>query len=223
MMRLGAGVMVVLYTTAQALAAPPSQVFSPPGPNAPSLHATRTNVSPPIPPATPAQKPAPTQAQRIGWDALRRESITQPAGSPAGHAWRWLLGLAVALVLIRWGLPRALHGGSKGQMAQWLARLAPPRSEGTITVLDTRFLGAGAVHLIAVRGRTLLVGSSTQGVNLLMDLTEPLEPVSEFDRVLAQSKPFAPKPSLSDEAVETEQVLREIQHRLRRVRERIAD
>jgi len=205
---------------ATALASPPSGSFAPPGPDAPNLHVTHSSTPPPAP-AQVAQKNTPSEPAGTGWESLRRESITQPGGSPAGQAWRWLVGLAVALVLIRWGLPRALHGGSKGQVAQWLTRLAPPRSEGTIAVLDTRFLGAGAVHLITVRGRTLLVGSSTQGVNLLMDLTEPPEPASDFDRVLAQCKPFHPEPTLSEEAEKTQQVVHEVQQRLRQARERI--
>jgi flagellar biogenesis protein FliO len=122
--------------------------------------------------------------------------------------------LVVALVLIRWGLPRALNGGSKGQVAQWLTRLAPPPSEGTITVLDTRFLGASAVHLITVRGRTLLIGSSAQQVHLLMDLTEQPDTVSAFDKVLARSEPFTPEP--------TRQLIHDFQQRLRQARERLS-
>jgi flagellar biogenesis protein FliO len=126
------------------------------------------------------------------------------------------------LALIKWGLPRALNGGNKGQAIQWLTRLAPPKSEGTITVLDTRFLGAGAVHLITVRGRILLIGSTAQQVNLLIDLTEQPEPTSAFDKVLAQSKPFTPEPTIADEANETQQVLRDLQQRLQQVRQRLA-
>jgi flagellar biogenesis protein FliO len=147
--------------------------------------------------------------------------LPQPVGSPASQAWRWLLGLAVALVLIKWGLPRALNGGSKGQVAQWLTRLASPQSEGTITVLDTRFVGAGALHLVAVRGRTLLIGSTTQQVNLLIDLTESTEAASSFERVLETAKPFQPKPALQDETTETQQTLQQFRARLNQARQRL--
>jgi len=200
-------------------ASPPETTFSPPASGAPSLH----RASPP--PAATSATPQNTQTAQPpgeGWDTLRRETLPESVGSPASQAWRWLLGLVVALALIKWGLPRALNGGSKGQVAQWFTRLAPPKSEGTITVLDTRFLGAGAVHLITVRGRTLLIGSTAQQVNLLMDLTEPPDTTSGFDRVLAQSKPFMPEPTLNDEADETRQVLRDFQRRLQQARERLA-
>lgn len=211
----------VLCTLAatQAMASPPESPFSPPASGAPSLH----RASPPAPtaPAT-AQDTVPAQSSYEGWGDLRRETLPEPVGSPASQAWRWLLGLVVALVLIRWGLPRALNGGSKGQVAQWLTRLAPPKNEGTITVLDTRLLGAGAVHLITVRGRTLLIGSTAQQVNLLMDLTEQPDSTSTFDKVLAQSKPFAPEPTLGDEADDARQAIHHFRQRLRQARERLA-
>lgn len=218
MSRVVVAIVACLMAVAQAVASPPDFAFSPPASGVSSLHAT--SVSPdtrgaPAPPPPPAQ-PAPQR-----WEVLRRETLPEPMGSPATHLWRWLVGLAVALVLIKWGLPRALSGGSKGQVAQWLTRLAPPKSEGTITVLDTRFLGAGAVHLVSVRGRTLLIGSTTQQVTLLMDMTEPVDNTSTFEKVLAQSKPFVPEPTLDDETGETTQVLHEFQQRLRLARERL--
>ncbi|MEJ5251839.1 MAG: flagellar biosynthetic protein FliO [Chthonomonadetes bacterium] len=208
-----------LMVLGQAVAEPPVAAFSPPASGVPSLHAS----SPPEP--AQVHSPAPPSSSKPdqqGWDTLRREALPEPMGSPTSHLWRWLVGLAVALALIRWGLPRALNGGSKGQVAQWLTRLAPPKSEGTITVLDTRFLGAGAVHLVSVRGRTLLIGSTAQQVTLLMDLSEPQQNNSAFEQILAQSKPFTPEPSLHDEAGETEKVLHEFQQRLQQARQRLA-
>ncbi|MGC8783720.1 MAG: FliO/MopB family protein [Armatimonadota bacterium] len=205
-------------TAARIAASPPESAFSPPASGAPSLH----RVSPPSTTTSPPQDTKTVQPPREGWDTLRRETLPEPVGSPTSQAWRWLLGLVVTLALIKWGLPRALNGGSKGQVAHWFTRLAPPKSEGTITVLDTRFLGAGAVHLITVRGKTLLIGSTAQQVNLLMDLSEPPDVPSGFDRVLAQSKPFTPEPTLNDEADETQNVLCEFQRRLQQARERLA-
>lgn len=206
-------------TAARIAASPPEPAFSPPASGAPSLHrASPPSATTPAPP----QDTKTVQPPREGWDTLRRETLPEPVGSPTSQAWRWLLGLVVALALIKWGLPRALNGGSKGQIAQWFTRLAPPKSEGTITVLDTRFLAAGAVHLITVRGKTLLIGSTAQQVNLLMDLSEPPDVTSGFDRVLAQSRPFTPEPTLDDEADETQHVLREFQQRLQQARERLA-
>jgi flagellar biogenesis protein FliO len=211
------------------MASPPETLFSPPpASGVRSLHLTSApaaaiRTEAPSNDAAPAQpRPQGAQNSREGWDALRRETLPEPVGSPTSQAWRWLIGLAVALALIKWGLPRALNGGNKGQAVQWLTRLVPPKSEGTITVLDTRFLGAGAVHLITVRGRILLIGSTAQQVNLLIDLTEQPEPTSAFDKVLAQSKPFTPEPTIADEANETQQVLRDLQQRLQQVRQRLA-
>ena len=222
-------ILVMVVAVGHGMASPPETLFSPPpASGVPNLHLTSS------PPATAHPKTRPNDAapasprpqgeqnSREGWDALRRETLPEPVGSPTSQAWRWLIGLAVALALIKWGLPRALNGGNKGQAIQWLTRLAPPKSEGTITVLDTRFLGAGAVHLITVRGRTLLVGSTAQQVNLLMDLTEQPESASAFDKVLAQSRPFTPEPTLEDETNETRQILRDVQQRLQRARQRLA-
>ncbi|GIV16459.1 MAG: hypothetical protein KatS3mg022_1894 [Armatimonadota bacterium] len=211
--------MLCALAAMQATASPPTSAFSPPASGAPSLH----RPSPPVP-TTPAalQDNRSVQSSREGWDALRRETLPEPVGSPASQAWRWLIGLMVALALIKWGLPRALNGGSKGQVAQWLTRLTPPQNEGTITVLDTRFLGAGAVHLITVRGRTLLIGSSAQQVNLLMDLTEQPDTASTFDKMLARSKPFTPDPTLGDEAEDARQAIRDFRQRLRQAHERLS-
>ncbi|MCS6829581.1 MAG: flagellar biosynthetic protein FliO [Armatimonadota bacterium] len=205
-------------TTAQLAASPPVSVFSPPVSGAPSLHHASSPVTA-VP--APAQPTRPTQNPSMGWDALRRETLPEPMGSPASQAWRWLLGLVIALALIKWGLPRALNGGGKGQFAQWLTRVAPPKNEGTITVLDTRLLGTGALHLVTVRGRTLLIGCTAQQVNLLMDLTEQPDNTSAFDRVLAQSRPFTPEPTLNEDANNTQQALDEFQQRLRQARQRL--
>lgn len=203
-------------------ASPPDTAFSPPSGPVPSLHAGHVSSEPPPASARAPNGQVSSQSESEGWEALRRETSPGMVGAPGTQLWRWLLGLAVALALIKWGLPRALNGGKGGQVAQWLTRLSAPKSEGTITVLDTRFLGAGAVHLITVRGRTLLVGTTAQQVNLLMDLTEPADSASTFDRVLAQSTPFIAEPTLRDEAVETEQVVLNAQQRLKQARERLA-
>ncbi len=222
-------IFVLMFAVRQGMASPPETLFSPPpASGVPSLQLTsarpaalRSEVRPdnavPVPPRSQA-----TRNSREGWDTLRRETLPEPVGSPTSQAWRWLIGLAIALTLIKWGLPRALNGGNKGQAVQWLTRLAPPKSEGTITVLDTRFLGAGAVHLVAVRGRTLLIGSTAQQVNLLMDLTEQPGSTSAFDKVLAQSRPFTPEPTLADETDETRQAIRDFQQRLQQARQRLA-
>lgn len=222
-------ILILMLAVTQGMASPPEAVLSPPtASGVPNLHlasAPAATVSEATPQSQSTPSPArsqPAENSRKGWDTLRRETLPEPVGSPTSQAWRWLIGLAVALALIKWGLPRALNGGSKGQVAQWFTRLAPPQSEGTITVLDTRFLGAGAVHLVTVRGRTLLIGSTAQQVNLLMDLTEQPDSASTFDKVLAQSKPFTPEPTLVDETDETRQVLRDLQQRLRQARQRLA-
>lgn len=228
-MRRACTIVILMLAVTQGMASPPGAVFSPPpASGVPSLHLASAPAvtAPAAPKSTPEPVPSRPQSSensREGWDALRRETLPEPVGSPTSQTWRWLVGLAVALALIKWGLPRALNGGGKGQVAQWLTRLAPPKNEGTITVLDTRFLGAGAVHLINVRGRTLLIGSTAQQVNLLMDLTEQPDSASTFDRVLAQSKPFTPEPTLDEETGETRQALRDFLHRLQQARERLAE
>ncbi|MDW8290774.1 MAG: flagellar biosynthetic protein FliO [Armatimonadota bacterium] len=214
-------VTVLAQLTAEAAASPPASPFSPPTARVPSLHVSSgTPVSRhPVPAPQPASASSEPQE---GWEMLRQEPLAGGTGSPASQSWRWLLGLVVALVLIRWGLPYALRGGSKGQVAHWLNRLAPPKGEGTITILDSRLLGASALHLVAVRGRVLLIGSTSQQVSLLMDVTEQPETASAFDQVLSQAKPFSPEPTLQEEMRETTQMLEVFQQRLQAVRERLA-
>jgi flagellar biogenesis protein FliO len=219
-MRRSVLMLVVAFLLAgwEGHASSPSGAFSPPpASGAPSLHTATTR---PEAPTTPPASARPSAGAAEGWEALRRETLPEPVGSPSSLAWRWLLGLFVAIALIRWGLPRALHGGSKGQIAHWLTRLTPPKSEGTITVLDTRFVGAGALHLVAVRGRTLLVGSTAQQVNLLMDLTETGETTSAFDKMLETAKPFQPEPGFDEEAAQTQQTLQQLRARLAEARRR---
>lgn len=201
---------IVLCWVGAVWASPPSAVFSPPQGNAvPRLHQT-----------SPTAQPAHAQPA-TGWETLRRDAAPQPLESPATQGWRWILGLLVALALIRWGLPRAIQGGKGGQLAHWLTRITPPSSEGAITVLDTRFLGACSVHLISVRGRTLLLGCTAQQVHLLMDLTQSGEEPSRFEQVLSQSQPYTPPTALQQEAEDTQEVLQEVQQRLRHATRRL--
>lgn len=226
-MRRVCAIVILTLTVRQGMASPPEAAFSPPASGVPSLHLTASPAAAtPVPvkdtSVSALPRPQSPADSGEGWDTLRRETLPEPVGSPTSQAWRWLVGLAIALALIKWGLPRALNGGSKGQVAGWLTRLTPPGNGGNITVLDTRFLGAGAVHLITVRGRVLLVGSTAQQVTLLMDLTEQPDSNSQFDRVLAQVKPFSPEPTLSEQADKTGQALRDFQQRLQQARARLA-
>lgn len=201
---------IALCCAGAVWASPPTAMFSPPqGSTVPRLHQT-----------SPSTPPAPAQPA-TGWETLRRDNAPQPLENPATQGWRWILGLLVALALIRWGLPRAIQGGKGGQLAHWLTRVTPPSSEGAITVMDTRFLGACSVHLISVRGRTLLLGCTAQQVHLLMDLTQPAQEPSRFEQVLSQSQPYTPPTSLQQEAEDTQEVLQEVQQRLRHATRRL--
>lgn len=71
-----------------------------------------------------------------------------------------LVALAIVGGLVKWAMPKALGKVSK------LGK------SGEIVVEASQALGAGTVHVISVRGRTLLVGATANNMSLLAELSE---------------------------------------------------
>lgn len=112
-----------------------------------------------------------------------RTTATSPV--EATNLIQMVIALGIVLVILRYGLPKLLKWGAKAGLGSKL--------DGEIRILETRAITGGSVHLVRVRGRLLLLGSTAQGIQLLADLTGTQEPLSvsepsEFDRWLRQSE-----------------------------------
>jgi flagellar biogenesis protein FliO len=70
-----------------------------------------------------------------------------------------MVALAIVIGLVKWVLPRFL-----GRMT--------PKGKGDIAVEMTTALGPATLHVVTVRGRTMLLGVTPQNVGLIAELTE---------------------------------------------------
>jgi flagellar biogenesis protein FliO len=94
-----------------------------------------------------------------------------------------LVALGVVFALVKWGLPKVV--------AKMGARLSTPVGSA-ISVEESAAFGGGQLSVVSVRGRTLLLAVSPQGVTCLADLTEQPSPAPEqpaFFEVLDSADP----------------------------------
>ena len=108
------------------------------------------------------------QSDLSGIQGLREDATTPMQEAAGGIGFQslaqLLIALAIVVILIRWLVPKyASKFGKKSKLSV---------DNPDIEELGMLTLGTNQAHLIKVRGRTLLVGSGTQGVSLLADLTE---------------------------------------------------
>lgn len=96
-----------------------------------------------------------------------------------------LLALAVVVALIRWLVPKYL---AKVGKRCGTASLSPE-----FQVLDSTLLGAATLHLVKVRGRTLLISTTTSDASLIADLTDEPEalPYIPSPKSYEGEEPFA--------------------------------
>jgi flagellar biogenesis protein FliO len=99
---------------------------------------------------------------------MRDDPVTPITGGVGGLSVMSLLqmlaALAIVLLIVRLVVPRVL--------AKWKPSASSPGVGEELCLLSSLPVGAGAIHLIRVRERTLLVGTSPSGISLLSDLTE---------------------------------------------------
>ncbi len=109
-----------------------------------------------------------SQLEGIGLDALRDDPIPPMQSASGGIGFQSLfqlmLALAIVVILIRWLVPK--YAAKFGKKANPVSNIADLEEVGVVT------LGLATAHLVRVRGRSLLLGSSPQGVTLIADLTE---------------------------------------------------
>jgi flagellar biogenesis protein FliO len=90
-----------------------------------------------------------------------------------------MLALAIVLVLIKFVLPKLMGGINKKAVA---------KSGPGIDVEESTNFAGGQLHVVTVRGKTLLLGSSTSGLTCLADLgsTRPKADAPLFMDMVAQ-------------------------------------
>jgi flagellar biogenesis protein FliO len=97
-----------------------------------------------------------------------------------------LIAVTIVVAALKWLLPKALAR---------IQRRIDPHPGSSLRVEETAAIGAGALWVVNVRGRTFLLGSTANGVSCLADLTEtaPAEPVflDAMDEALARPIPTA--------------------------------
>jgi flagellar biogenesis protein FliO len=109
-----------------------------------------------------------SQLEDIGLEGLRDDPIPPMQSASGGigfqSLFQLLLALAIVVILIRWLVPK--YAAKFNKKSKPVSNMADLEEVGTVP------LGIATAHLVKVRGRTLLLGSSPQGVTLLADLTE---------------------------------------------------
>ena len=116
---------------------------------------------------------------------------TSAAGGGAGTLVQTLLALAVVAVLLKVLLPRIVR------------RLghAVPTGVATLVVEESTTLAGAHLHVVSLRGRTLLLGATATSVSLLADLTtRPEDEPKLFEDVLGEAPEYVPAESLSASA-----------------------
>lgn len=145
-----------------------------------------------------------------------RSGSPMQAASPSSGGGSWIqvsLALLIVGIGLRYGLPKLLRWAGKTGDGSPL--------DGQVRVIETRAVPNGSLMLVKARDKLLLIGSSSQGMSLLADLTPPAEPEIQvadtaFDKVLRSARPYQP-------AVDPQQAVAEqIQLRLHQARERLA-
>ncbi|MCW5934548.1 MAG: flagellar biosynthetic protein FliO [Fimbriimonadia bacterium] len=127
----------------------------------------------------------------------RTSPVSQPASQNTPVDTSSLLQMVAALIgvalALRYGLPKLVQWSSKSGQGSPL--------DGEIRVLETRALPGGSLHLVSARGRLLLLGSTTQGLQLIAEIAETEAPVavSEFERALKQTKTVVAAPAQAED------------------------
>lgn len=100
-------------------------------------------------------------------DLVLPRSDLAEAGEPVVNGWQFaqmMVALGIVLFLLKVGLPKVV--GIFGN------RLSPSLGS-EIRIEESASCGASVLHVVTVRGRTLLLGVTASGVSTLADLTVP--------------------------------------------------
>jgi flagellar biogenesis protein FliO len=129
----------------------------------------------------PGTKPDPTGAS----------AVTQSSGSGIGSLFNVLLALGIVYGLLRFAMPKV--------MARMSRRLVTGAGSA-IRIEESATFAGGSLYVVSARGKTLLLGVGSQGVQNLADLTDPTpKPEPEtFGEIVERELSFAPKAVVSD-------------------------
>lgn len=124
-------------------------------------------------------------------DIRLSEPSSKPTGAiGGGDLLQMGVALAVVLVLLKFVVPKLVTKFGKQTIG---------KSKGGIVIEESAAFGTGHLNVVAVRGRTLLIGVTQQNVSLVADLTEP---------TIAEATPEEVEPAffeLLDQAQEIEE------------------
>lgn len=99
---------------------------------------------------------------------MRDDPVTPLTGGVGGlnvmSVVQMIAALAIVLLIVRLLVPRLLN--------RWRPQAASTSGGEELSVLSSLPVGTGAIHLVRVRDKTLLIGTSPSGVSLLTDLSE---------------------------------------------------
>jgi uncharacterized protein YgiM (DUF1202 family) len=189
--------------SAPPVASPPSAKPAPAAPSTPTQAAPPAAPSAPTQAAPPAAPSAPTQAARSATElpdslfaGTRPDPADRPQDSPSstlGGGLRMLIYLvpvALLIVLSIRGL-KAVYppGGRSASLKQGIIggfNLFHARQVGgsSIRLIESVPVGGAGLHLVEVRGRLLLVGTTASAVNLLTELKSDRSTTEEEFRTL---------------------------------------
>ncbi|MCX7799587.1 MAG: flagellar biosynthetic protein FliO [Fimbriimonadales bacterium] len=93
------------------------------------------------------------------------------------------VALAIVVAVIKFALPWGVRRFGK--------RLVT-KVDSPIRVEETATCGVGTLHVVTVRGRTLLLASGPQGTNLIADLTEQPTQPKTFLELVDEAEPATP-------------------------------
>lgn len=127
----------------------------------------------------------------------KAEPTAAPAPSPAVGVMPVLqmaVALAIVILVVKYALPWGMRTFGK--------RMVTP-VDSPIRVQETAACGTSTLHVVTVRGRTLLVASGPQGANLIADLTEAPPQPKTFYEMVEEAEPAKPE-APAQAAIETE-------------------
>lgn len=136
-------------------------------------------------------------------------SLTSTASRPpveGGNLIQMVIALGIVAVGLRYGLPKLLAWSAKSGLGS--------RLDGEIRLIESRAVPGGSLHLVQVRGRTFLIGSTPQTIHLLAEF-QPEETASDFS--LRPTSSFQAALSQADQRVlvGTSEAHKQLRDRLR--------
>lgn len=113
-------------------------------------------------------------------------AVAAAPASPVGvmPVLQMAVALAIVAVVVKFALPWGIRK---------FGRRLVTTVDSPIRVEETATCGAGTLHVVTVRGRTLLLASGPQGTNLIADLTVAPPQPKTFLELVEEAEPTPPR------------------------------